>query len=45
VVLVAGIVKEGAFTMLTTEPGEDMRPYHDRQIVVLREARRWAGSI
>ena len=25
-----------AFTMLTTEPGEDMRPYHNRQIVVLR---------
>ena len=24
-----------AFTMLTTEPGEDMRPYHNRQIVVL----------
>ena len=33
---IAGIVKEGAFTMLTTEPGEDIRPYHDRQIVVLR---------
>lgn len=25
-----------AFTMLTTEPGDDMRPYHNRQIVVLR---------
>lgn len=25
-----------AFTMLTTEPGEDTRPYHSRQIVVLR---------
>lgn len=24
-----------AFTMLTTEPGEDMRPYHNRQVVVL----------
>jgi putative SOS response-associated peptidase YedK len=24
-----------AFTMLTTEPGEDVRPYHNRQIVVL----------
>lgn len=24
-----------AFTMLTTEPGEDMAPYHNRQIVVL----------
>ena len=24
-----------AFTMLTTQPGEDIRPYHNRQIVVL----------
>jgi putative SOS response-associated peptidase YedK len=24
-----------AFTMLTTEPGEDIKPYHNRQIVVL----------
>jgi len=24
-----------AFTMLTTEPGEDIQPYHNRQIVVL----------
>lgn len=24
-----------AFTMLTTEPGEDVRPYHSRQVVVL----------
>src|SRR4051812_35305825 len=24
-----------AFTMLTTEPGEDMKPYHNRQVVVL----------
>ena len=27
-----------AYTMLTTEPGEDMRPYHNRQIVVLPPA-------
>jgi putative SOS response-associated peptidase YedK len=33
---IAGLVKEGAFTMLTTVPGEDIAPYHDRQIVVLR---------
>jgi putative SOS response-associated peptidase YedK len=40
---IAGIVREGAFAMLTTEPGEDIRPYHDRQIVVLRrdEALDW----
>jgi putative SOS response-associated peptidase YedK len=24
-----------AFTMLTTEPGDDIRPYHNRQVVVL----------
>jgi putative SOS response-associated peptidase YedK len=30
--------KDGAlsFTMLTTEPGPDIAPYHDRQVVVLR---------
>ena len=33
---IAGIVKNGAFALLTTEPGPDIRPYHDRQIVVLR---------
>lgn len=33
---VAGLIKEGAFAMLTTEPGEDIAPYHDRLIVVLR---------
>lgn len=27
-----------AFTMLTTEPGPDVAPYHDRQIVVLHRA-------
>jgi putative SOS response-associated peptidase YedK len=38
---IAGIWREGkdgkppAFTMLTTEPGPDVQPYHDRQIVVL----------
>jgi putative SOS response-associated peptidase YedK len=32
-----------AFTMLTTEPGDDIRPYHNRQIVVLPPAEfgRW----
>ncbi|HVI06277.1 MAG TPA: SOS response-associated peptidase [Sphingomicrobium sp.] len=28
-----------AFTMLTTEPGEDVRPYHGRQVVVLAQGR------
>lgn len=32
---IAGIVRDGAFTMLTTAPGPDVAPYHDRQIVVL----------
>jgi putative SOS response-associated peptidase YedK len=36
---IAGIVKEGAFTMLTTAPGPDVAPIHDRQIVVLPIAR------
>ena len=31
-----------AFTMLTTEPGPDVAPYHSRQIVVLDRAD-WAG--
>ena len=32
-----------AFTMLTTEPGPDVAPYHNRQIVVLPPAEfaRW----
>ena len=44
---IAGIWRETkdvgeAFTMLTMEPGPDIAPYHDRQIVILeREA--WAG--
>jgi putative SOS response-associated peptidase YedK len=39
---IAGIIRAGAidgkpcFTMLTTEPGEDVAPYHDRQVVVLQ---------
>jgi len=39
---IAGLWREGrgnhppAFTMLTTEPGPDVSPYHDRQVVVLR---------
>ena len=39
---IAGIWRDGtgnqppAFTMLTIEPGPDVKPIHDRQIVVLR---------
>lgn len=32
---IVGIVKEGAFAMLTTEPGLDVAPYHNRQIILL----------
>jgi putative SOS response-associated peptidase YedK len=39
---IAGLWREGegnqppAFTMLTTEPGPDVAPIHNRQVVVLR---------
>ncbi|MBV9635023.1 MAG: SOS response-associated peptidase family protein [Methylobacteriaceae bacterium] len=39
---IAGLWREGkddqppAFTMLTTEPGPDVAPYHNRQVAVLR---------
>ena len=32
---ILGIIRDGAFAMLTTEPGPDVAPYHDRQIVLL----------
>lgn len=33
---IAGIIKDGAFAMLTTEPGPDVAPpHHDRQIVCI----------
>jgi putative SOS response-associated peptidase YedK len=35
---IAGIVREGAFTMLTTAPGPDVLPYHDRSIITLAPA-------
>ncbi|MBZ9748337.1 SOS response-associated peptidase family protein [Mesorhizobium sp. CO1-1-7] len=47
---IAGIWREGqggapaAFTMLTTGPGPDVGPYHDRQIVVL-SPHNWAHWI
>jgi putative SOS response-associated peptidase YedK len=38
---IAGLWREGkdggpAFTVLTTEPGDDVSPYHNRRIVVLQ---------
>ena len=38
---IAGLVRDGRFTMLTMEPGPDIAPYHNRQIVILPEAQ-WA---
>lgn len=35
---IAGIVREGAFSMLTTAPGPDLMPYHDRGVVTLAPA-------
>ncbi|KGM35899.1 SOS response-associated peptidase [Inquilinus limosus] len=36
-----------AFTMLTTAPGPDIAPYHDRQVAVLRRAdwAAWLGGL
>ena len=48
VLAIAGLVRDvpgtgEAFTMLTTEPGPDVAPYHGRQVAVLPSAqwRRW----
>ncbi len=32
---IAGVIRDDAFAMLTTSPGPDVAPYHDRQIVLL----------
>jgi putative SOS response-associated peptidase YedK len=39
---IAGLVREDRFTLLTTEPGPDIAPYHDRQVVILPR-RDWAA--
>lgn len=36
---IAGVVRDDCFSMLTTEPGPDIQPYHDRQIVLLEADR------
>ena len=33
---IAGIVKQECFSLLTTAPGPDVAPYHDRQIVTFQ---------
>jgi putative SOS response-associated peptidase YedK len=42
---IAGLVRDDRFTLLTTEPGEDIAPFHDRQIVILPRSRwtDWLG--
>ncbi len=35
---IAGLVRDDRFTLLTCEPGPDIKPLHDRQIVILRQA-------
>ena len=37
----AGLIRDEAFTLLTCEPGPDVAPIHDRQVVVLAPDR-WA---
>jgi putative SOS response-associated peptidase YedK len=39
---IAGVIRVGAFAMLTTEPGPDIAPYHDRQIVLLESGQAMA---
>ncbi|CAN7381234.1 SOS response-associated peptidase [Phenylobacterium sp. LjRoot219] len=39
---IAGLVRDDRFTMLTSAPGPDIAPYHDRQIVILPKDR-WAA--
>src|SRR5437879_1087171 len=38
---IGGLVRGDRFTMLTAEPGPDIAPYHNRQIVILPRAQ-WA---
>lgn len=39
---VAGLIRDDRFTLLTTEPGPDIAPYHNRQVVILPR-RDWAA--
>ena len=32
---IAGLIRDDRFTLLTCDPGPDIAPYHDRQIVIL----------
>ncbi|WP_293682847.1 SOS response-associated peptidase, partial [uncultured Phenylobacterium sp.] len=35
VLAIAGLIRDDRFTLLTCDPGPDIAPYHDRQIVIL----------
>src|SRR5688572_20783686 len=35
---IAGLIRDDRFTLLTCDPGPDIAPYHDRQIVILPKA-------
>lgn len=39
---IAGLVRDERFTLLTMEPGPDIAPYHNRQIVIL-PPEQWAA--
>jgi len=39
---IAGLIREDRFALLTTEPGPDIAPYHDRQVVLLARSD-WAA--
>ncbi len=39
---IAGLCRDERFTMLTCDPGPDIAPYHDRQVVILPKAD-WAA--
>ena len=43
---IAGVMRDGAWSMLTVEPGPDIAPYHSRQVVVLGPSawRTWLGG-
>lgn len=43
---IAGVIRDDAFAMLTAEPGPDVAPYHDRQIVTLSQSdgSAWLGD-
>jgi putative SOS response-associated peptidase YedK len=36
---IAAVIRDGGFALLTTPPGPDVAPYHDRQIVILEPDR------